>query len=291
MTGNVCLEMPELSHLAAEPLICSQRARAVIDSEKLDLEIELAARRFAPSESIFDSVQREAARIPVLAFFDAAWVALARDELSKPGGARLNRDEITQRVYQIFLEEGWLASYMRSETRKLFDHLVDSVPQGTNARWRIFALDKFFEIDGRRLAELEKRARERLVQAIRAEESAAVEVQPAEPTKSTGGEPPSTEEGVEETQQPSQQEAGGESIDLAAQQSPEPVETFGERLKRLRTANNMTQDDLARETAIDRSNISKYENDKLVPHPEQTRALANALEVDATYLSVTKAPQ
>ncbi len=193
---------------ADQPLVCPWQVRTAIDKLKVELEIAMAA--CEPSVGEVTAVsEREDVRKLAIEFFNAVWVTLARGEISTPGAARFDRNGISRQVFKVFLEEAWLRRHIKEQTQRLFEQLVEAVPEGTDEQTRLAALEEFFGLrtDGR-LAKLENRAREDVVQAIGAQESAATEGQPAESIKSTTDEPPSTEEVADETQQPSQQEAG-----------------------------------------------------------------------------------
>lgn len=60
--------------------------------------------------------------------------------------------------------------------------------------------------------------------------------------------------------------------------------TFGQRIKQLRMARNMTQKELAKIAHITNVNISNYENDKKRPYYVTAKAIANALNVDISEL-------
>lgn len=59
---------------------------------------------------------------------------------------------------------------------------------------------------------------------------------------------------------------------------------FSKRIKRLRTQNNMTQDDLAKKLGITKSVISAYENDMRRPSYEILIKLAHIFNVSVDYL-------
>jgi transcriptional regulator with XRE-family HTH domain len=66
---------------------------------------------------------------------------------------------------------------------------------------------------------------------------------------------------------------------------PHPARTFGETLRQLRRAANLTQRDLAAGVGIDFTYLSKLENDRDVPPGEETiRRLASALGCDTERL-------
>jgi transcriptional regulator with XRE-family HTH domain len=60
--------------------------------------------------------------------------------------------------------------------------------------------------------------------------------------------------------------------------------TFGQRLKDLRTAQDMTQQDLADQTHIARSTLGMYEQDRRRPDFESLDALADLFDVSFDYL-------
>ena len=55
--------------------------------------------------------------------------------------------------------------------------------------------------------------------------------------------------------------------------------TFGEKLKKLRTDNNMTQDELAEKVYVTRTAISKWETDRGYPNIESLKAIAKFFSV------------
>lgn len=63
--------------------------------------------------------------------------------------------------------------------------------------------------------------------------------------------------------------------------------TFGERLRELRRAKNISQRDLASQIDVDFTYLSKIENDRMpAPSAKTILALARALDADADELSV-----
>lgn len=55
--------------------------------------------------------------------------------------------------------------------------------------------------------------------------------------------------------------------------------TIGERIRAIRTATGMTQEELGKKCGIDGANIRKYENGKQNPKLETIKKIADALEV------------
>ena len=55
--------------------------------------------------------------------------------------------------------------------------------------------------------------------------------------------------------------------------------TFGEKLKKLRTDKNLTQDELAEKIYVTRTAISKWETDKGYPSIDSLKQLSNLFEV------------
>jgi transcriptional regulator with XRE-family HTH domain len=62
------------------------------------------------------------------------------------------------------------------------------------------------------------------------------------------------------------------------------TQTFGERLRRLRTGAGLSQGDLAGRSGIPKSRLSRYENDHLLPSLTTLTRLADALEVSESML-------
>lgn len=60
--------------------------------------------------------------------------------------------------------------------------------------------------------------------------------------------------------------------------------TFGERLRRLRYSNNLSQEKLGKKIGTAQTNISEWELGKNSPDVNQLAALAVALETTASYL-------
>lgn len=55
--------------------------------------------------------------------------------------------------------------------------------------------------------------------------------------------------------------------------------TFGEKLKKLRTDNGLTQDELAEKTYVTRTAISKWENNKGYPSIDSLKQLSNLFHI------------
>lgn len=60
--------------------------------------------------------------------------------------------------------------------------------------------------------------------------------------------------------------------------------TFGERIKQLRTEKKLTQDKLAEIFYLNKSSISRYENDMQIPEMPTLEALSNYFNVSVDYL-------
>lgn len=60
--------------------------------------------------------------------------------------------------------------------------------------------------------------------------------------------------------------------------------TFGERIKLLRTEKRLTQDKLAEIFYLNKSSISRYENDIQIPEMSTLEAFANYFNVSVDYL-------
>jgi HTH-type transcriptional regulator, competence development regulator len=70
-----------------------------------------------------------------------------------------------------------------------------------------------------------------------------------------------------------------------AKESPQPAETFGATIQRLRRERGLTQRQVAAQLGIDFTYLSKLENDRGEPPSEKAvRNLAKALHVDAEEL-------
>lgn len=63
---------------------------------------------------------------------------------------------------------------------------------------------------------------------------------------------------------------------------------FPNRLKNAREKTGLSQEEVAAETKISRSNISKYETGKLQPDIEKLAILIDFYEVDANWILGTK---
>lgn len=62
------------------------------------------------------------------------------------------------------------------------------------------------------------------------------------------------------------------------------MSTFGERLKYLRKHNRYTQDELATILFLDKSSISKYENNRNIPENDVLTRMADLFNVSIDYL-------
>jgi len=60
--------------------------------------------------------------------------------------------------------------------------------------------------------------------------------------------------------------------------------SLGERIKLTRIQRKMSQSELARMAEVHQKNISKYENENVIPSATTLKAIADALEVTADYL-------
>lgn len=60
--------------------------------------------------------------------------------------------------------------------------------------------------------------------------------------------------------------------------------TFGERLKELRKKKNLTQEQLAKTFYLNKSSISRYENDTQIPENELLQNIADYFNVSLDYL-------
>lgn len=60
--------------------------------------------------------------------------------------------------------------------------------------------------------------------------------------------------------------------------------TLGEKIKFTRNQRKMSQADLANEAGVHQKNISKYENDGVVPSATTLKAIASSLNVTTDYL-------
>lgn len=70
-----------------------------------------------------------------------------------------------------------------------------------------------------------------------------------------------------------------------------PVETLGERVRRLRQEKRWTQDNLATEAGVSKSFISEIENDASSPRGPVLVRLANALDASLDYLMTGRNPE
>lgn len=59
---------------------------------------------------------------------------------------------------------------------------------------------------------------------------------------------------------------------------------YGERLKNARKSRNLSQEEVALELNISRSNISKYENEELEPNLQTLKELCKIYETSADYI-------
>lgn len=70
------------------------------------------------------------------------------------------------------------------------------------------------------------------------------------------------------------------------------MSTFGDKLKQLRTAAGMTQEELAKKCGITKQNISRYENSSREPNIRTAKIIADALNVPlADFAPETIAPR
>ncbi|MBZ0312443.1 helix-turn-helix domain-containing protein [Clostridium butyricum] len=60
--------------------------------------------------------------------------------------------------------------------------------------------------------------------------------------------------------------------------------TFGDRLKSLRTENNLTQEELANHFFLNKSSISKYEKNLQLPENQLLKQIAKYFDVSTDYL-------
>ena len=67
--------------------------------------------------------------------------------------------------------------------------------------------------------------------------------------------------------------------------------SFGQKLKQLRKEKDWSQDQLAYNAQIDGRQISRYENDRVVPSVEVIVKVATAFNVSIDYLLLEKAPR
>ena len=59
--------------------------------------------------------------------------------------------------------------------------------------------------------------------------------------------------------------------------------TFGEKLKKLRTDNGLTQDELAEKTYVTRTAISKWESDRGYPNIDSLKAISKFFSVSIAH--------
>lgn len=62
------------------------------------------------------------------------------------------------------------------------------------------------------------------------------------------------------------------------------METVGERIRRLRKENTLTQDDLAARLGVERVTISRYENDVFLPKPQHLHEMSEEFHCSMSYL-------
>ena len=67
-------------------------------------------------------------------------------------------------------------------------------------------------------------------------------------------------------------------------QATSDLSTVGSRIKYYRLLNNLTQDELANKTSLDRITIIGYENNTLEQSLESLNKIANALNIDPSLL-------
>jgi transcriptional regulator with XRE-family HTH domain len=67
--------------------------------------------------------------------------------------------------------------------------------------------------------------------------------------------------------------------------------SFGERLKQLRKEKGWSQDELAFHAQIDGRQVSRYENDRVMPSVDVIIKMAKAYDVSIDYLLVDDAPR
>ncbi|MDQ7791547.1 MAG: S24 family peptidase [Clostridia bacterium] len=71
---------------------------------------------------------------------------------------------------------------------------------------------------------------------------------------------------------------------LEMERGEEHLNTIGERLKYLREKHNLTQEDLAKATGLQRGNISHYEKNKIKPSSDAIIALASFFKISTDWL-------
>ena len=67
--------------------------------------------------------------------------------------------------------------------------------------------------------------------------------------------------------------------------------SFGEKLKKLRKEKGWSQDELASHAEIDGRQVSRYENDRVMPSVDVIIKMAKAYDVSIDYLLVEDAPR
>jgi transcriptional regulator with XRE-family HTH domain len=71
---------------------------------------------------------------------------------------------------------------------------------------------------------------------------------------------------------------------MELKERPAPLAGFPERLRQLRTARNLSQEDLGTLTGIHHNHLGRYERGLSQPTAETLRVLADALKVSSDYL-------
>ncbi|MCP3933376.1 MAG: helix-turn-helix transcriptional regulator [Bacteroidetes bacterium] len=66
---------------------------------------------------------------------------------------------------------------------------------------------------------------------------------------------------------------------------------LGQQIKNLRTANHLSQEDLAQKLFVSRQSISKYENGEATPDVEKLVQMAEIFEVSLDYLILGREPE
>ena len=64
--------------------------------------------------------------------------------------------------------------------------------------------------------------------------------------------------------------------------------SIGERISKLRTEHNISQNQLAKTMEVSRQAVSKWENDLSIPDPAKLIRLADVLDTDVEYLATGK---
>ncbi len=67
--------------------------------------------------------------------------------------------------------------------------------------------------------------------------------------------------------------------------------SLGQRLKQLRKETGWSQDELAREAGIDGRQVSRYENDRVIPSVEVVIKMARAYNISLDYLLLNDVPR